>query len=315
MLGIAPFLKQISVLNAKPFVPKPVPIVVSTWSAGIAANKPAIKILKENGNALDAVEKGVRVTEAEINCCVGLNGKPDEFGKVTLDASIMQGNGKCGAVAMLQNIKHPISVARAVMEKSKHVLLVADGALNFALKNGFKKEKEYLEASSAKAYKHWLKKNGKQIDYRLGSNYNHDTIGMLALDKNGKMAGSCTTSGMAFKLHGRVGDSPIIGAGLFVDDNAGAATSSGVGEEVIRTAGCALIVECMRNGKSPEEACKIAIERVVEKSSNASELQVGFIAINKYGEVGAYALQKEFNYIINKLGSPMQNIEAKYYFT
>jgi N4-(beta-N-acetylglucosaminyl)-L-asparaginase len=321
------FLKQVSILTAgaalfkhntqahpKPLVKLPQAIVISTWDAGIAANKPAIKIIAEGGTALDAVEKGVRVTEAEINCCVGLNGRPDATGKVTLDASIMNGDGACGAVGMLQFIKHPISVARKVMEKSKHVFLVGDGAYQFALKNGFKNEWKGLEKSSDKEYKKWLKKNKPNANLKLGGNYNHDTIGMIAMDKFGQVAGSCTTSGMAFKLHGRLGDSPIIGAGLFADNDAGAATSSGVGEEVIRVAGCAIIVELMRQGKSPLEACKEVIERIASKRTNASEMQVGFIALNTAGDFGAYALQKGFEYTVNKLGQPHQLVKADYHF-
>jgi N4-(beta-N-acetylglucosaminyl)-L-asparaginase len=294
---------------------KPNGLVVSTWDAGVRANKAAWKIIAKNGNAIDAVEAGVKVTELENSCCVGLNGRPDREGFVTLDASIMNHQQQCGAVAMLQKIKHPISVARAVMEKSPHVLLVGDGAYQFAIKHGFKNEWKGLSKDSKKQYDKWLKKSKyKPIINIESGQYNHDTIGMIAIDKKENLSGSCTTSGMAFKLHGRVGDSPIIGAGLFVDNEVGAATSSGVGEEVIRIAGCSLIVEFMRNGDHPYEACKKAIERIVAKSpSKISEMQIAFIAINKQAQYGGYALQKGFQYAVKTDTSDLL-VDCDYYF-
>jgi N4-(beta-N-acetylglucosaminyl)-L-asparaginase len=201
----------------------------------------------------------------------------------------------CGSVAFLEHIMHPISVARLVMEKTPHVMLVGEGALKFALDHGFKKE-ELLTPESKKAWEEWLKTS----EYKPVVNWeNHDTIGMIALDAKGDLSGACTTSGMAYKLHGRVGDSPIIGAGLFVDNEVGAATSTGVGEEVIRICGSHLVVELMRQGNAPEDACRIAVERIVrnqpEKSKN---IQVGFLALNKHGEYGAYCLQPGFNYAV-----------------
>jgi N4-(beta-N-acetylglucosaminyl)-L-asparaginase len=203
-----------------------------------------------------------------------------------------------GSVACLENIVHPISVARAVMEKTPHVMLVADGALQFALSQGFKKE-NLLTPESEAEWKEWLKTS----EYKPKANIeNHDTIGMIALDMNGNLSGACTTSGMAFKMHGRLGDSPIIGAGLFVDNEVGAATATGHGEEVIRIAGCHTVVELMRQGLHPEEACKKAVQRIISSAKNRnkslSELQIGFIAINKKGEHGAYCLQKGFNYAV-----------------
>ncbi len=294
----------------------PMGVVISTWDAGKRANPIAWKILNKKGNALDAVEAGVKVTELENNCCVGLNGRPDRDGFVTLDASIMDYKHRCGSVAFLQNIQHPISVARAVMEKSPHVLLVGDGAFQFALQHGFKKYDNGLSKDSKKDYAKWLKKSKYLTVTNIESGeFNHDTIGMLALDFNKNLSGSCTTSGMAYKLHGRVGDSPIIGAGLFVDNEVGAATGSGVGEEVIRIAGAHLIVEFMRNGATPYEACKKAIERIVAKSpSKLKDIQVGFIAVDKLGRTGAYALQKGFVYTeTTEKGTHI--FKSDYYFT
>jgi N4-(beta-N-acetylglucosaminyl)-L-asparaginase len=273
------------------------PIVLSTWNFGLQANVEAWKILSNGGRALDAVEAGAKVPEADPNeTSVGYGGLPDRDGKVTLDACIMDENGNCGSVAFLQHIIHPISVARAVMEKTPHVMLVGEGALQFALANGFQKNK-LLTPKAEKAWKEWL----KEKKYKPVINVeNHDTIGIIALDASGNLSGACTTSGMAFKMHGRVGDSPIIGAGLYVDNEVGAATSTGVGEEVIRIVGCHLVVELMRQGRSPEEACKEAVNRILKKNAvKAKDIQVGFLALNKSGEYGAYCLQKGFNYAVH----------------
>jgi N4-(beta-N-acetylglucosaminyl)-L-asparaginase len=307
------------------------PLVISTWDAGIDANKGAWPILKQKGTALDAVEAGVKVTEASTNCCVGLGGRPDRDGHVTLDASIMDDKGRCGSVAALEYIKHPISVARAVMEKTPHVMLVGEGALQFALQQGFQKEWKGLSEESKKEYVKWLKKSEYKpvvnientgsktrpvaVPTKQGNQYNHDTIGMLALDDAGNLSGSCTTSGMAFKLRGRVGDSPIIGAGLMVDNEVGAAVATGVGEEVIRIGGCNLVVEFMRNGDDPETACRKAIERIVKKSpNNVKDMQVAFIAVNKDGSYGAYALQTGFNYAVQVSDESNVLMNAPYYF-
>ena len=286
------------------------PIVVSTWDFGIPANQEAWKTLFKGGRALDAVEAGVKIPEADPNNhTVGAAGYPDRDGHVSLDACIMDEKGNCGAVAAMEYIDHPISVARMVMEKTPHVLLVGEGATQFAVENGFKK-KVLLTAASEKAWKEWLKtadyKPEINIENKLyspkklpGNQYNHDTIGMLALDVAGNISGACTTSGMAWKLHGRVGDSPIIGAGLYVDNEVGGATSTGVGEEVIRNVGSFLVVELMRQGYKPEDACKEAVNRIIKKKPElAKTLQVGFLAINKKGEYGAYAIQKGFSFAV-----------------
>ena len=307
MLGSA-ILATGGVVRGAPAAVVGKPRVVSTWDFGVAANQGAWKVLSAGGSALDAVEAGVRIPEADLrNHSVGRAGYPDRDGHVSLDASIMDQAGNCGAVAAIEHIAHPISVARAVMEKTPHVLLVGEGALQFALEQGFPRE-ELLTPESEKAWKEWLKTakyspsiNSEVKDFRNlpGGARNHDTIGMLALDAHGNLSGACTTSGMAWKLRGRVGDSPIIGAGLYVDGEVGAATSTGVGEEVIRNCGSFLVVELMRQGRSPQDACREAVERIIRKKpATAKEIQVGFLAMNRAGEVGAWAIQKGFSYAV-----------------
>ena len=291
------------------------PIVISTWKEGIAANMAAWNILRVGGRALDAVEQGVMVTESSLNCCVGLGANPDRDGYVTLDSCIMDEFANCGSVAFLERIKHPVSVARRVMKKTPHVMLVGSGAQQFALAEGFPLESAELSESAKKAYENWLIKseykpvinieNSKNetafyAPHKLeNGNWNHDTIGMVAMDANGNLSGSCTTSGMGFKMRGRLGDSPIIGAGLFVDNEIGAATATGQGEDVIRICGSHLVVELMRQGLSPENACKKAVERIIKiKGASAKDIQVGFIAINKKGEYGGYCIQKGFDFAV-----------------
>jgi len=295
-------------------------VVISTWDFGQAANAEAWKVLGTGGRALDAVEKGVMVPEADPNNqSVGLGGRPDRDGRVTLDACIMDEHYRCGSVACLEHIVHAISVARLVMEKTPHVMIVGDGALQLALANGFKKE-NLLTPKSEKEWREWLKTNNyhpvKNIENQLpGGAKNHDTIGMVAMDGGGNLSGACTTSGLAYKLHGRVGDSPIIGAGLYVDNEVGAATSSGVGEEVIRIVGSHTVVELMRQGHDPETACKKAVQRIIDRSpATAKEVQVGFLALNKKGEFGAYALQQGFSYSVRS-GSEDKVYQAKFFYS
>ena len=269
------------------------PVVISTWKHGIAANEAAWKVLSNKGKALDAVEQGVSVSEADPNVTsVGYGSNPDRDGNLTLDASIMDEKGNCGAVGFLQHIMHPISVARKVMEETPHILLVGEGALKFALDKGFKKENLVTEEAIVR-WKAWMK--GHKYDPNYIDQHNHDTIGMVALDSDGNLSGACTTSGLSWKLHGRVGDSPIIGAGMYVDNSAGAAAATGKGEAVIKIAGSFLVVELMRQGKSPQEACELAVQRIAEKQ-NYKDFQVGFIALNKNGETGAYSIQKGFQF-------------------
>lgn len=272
------------------------PVVLSTWNHGLAANEAAWKVLSAGGRALDAVEKGVMVSEEDPKVSsVGKGGRPDRDGRVTLDACIMDDTGRCGSVAFLEHIVHPISVARLVMEKTPHVMLVGEGALKFALDQGFKKE-SLLTPESEKAWKEWMKTSNYQPVINIE---NHDTIGMVAMDAEGNLSGACTTSGLAWKMNGRVGDSPIIGAGLYVDNEVGAACATGVGETVIRKCGSFLIVELMRQGTSPTAACKEAVERIIKQEKNVKDIQVGFLAINKNGMTGAYAIQPGFNYAMN----------------
>ncbi|HEY9340787.1 MAG TPA: N(4)-(beta-N-acetylglucosaminyl)-L-asparaginase [Hanamia sp.] len=294
------------------------PIVVSTWDDGRKVNREAWKILSKKGRALDAVEAGAKYIEGTINCCIGLGGYPDRDGIVTLDSCIMDEHANCGAVGGLEQIRHPVSVARKIMETTPHILLVGKGAQQFALENGFKKEPAILSAEAKKAYENWLKKSEYHpeinIENKKGNgpfapsffedgSPNHDTMGLVALDASDNMSGAVTTSGMAFKIHGRVGDSPIIGAGLFVDNAIGAATSSGMGEEVIRICGTHLVVEYMRQGYSPEMACRKAIERIINRDrEKAKTIQVGFLALNKKGQYGAYAIQKGFVFSVKSNG-------------
>lgn len=324
MAGKGSFAEVIEKGTSSPVLDSP--IVISTWDFGIAANAAAWQVLKNKGRALDAVEQGVHVPEADPqNQSVGLGGLPDRDGRVTLDACIMDEFGNCGSVAALEYILHPISVARRVMEKTPHVMLAGDGALQFALEQGFKKE-NLLTAKSEKAWKEWLKtaKYEPQINIENklfspnklpGNQYNHDTIGMLAMDAAGNLSGACTTSGMAYKLHGRVGDSPIIGAGLYVDNEAGGAVSTGVGEEVIRNVGSFLVVELMRQGFPPEEACKEAVMRIIRKKpQTAKSIQVGFLAINKKGKYGAYAIQKGFSFAVCDQADQAMLIKSSSYY-
>lgn len=271
------------------------PVVASTWKFGIEANRAAWEILQNGGNALDAVEAGVRIPEADpSNHSVGYGGYPDRDGNVTLDACIMDGNAHCGSVAFLQHIKHPASVARKVMENTPHIMLAGEGALQFAMDQGFEKE-NLLTEEAKEVWEEWK----IESEYQPVPNIeNHDTIGMLALDSDGNMAGACSTSGLAFKMHGRVGDSPLIGSALFVDNEAGAATSTGDGEEIIRVAGCHLIVELMRQGYSPDAACRQAVQRILKNNPDPKNLQAGFLALSKNGEIGAFAVRKGFNYAV-----------------
>lgn len=288
------------------------PVLVSTWR-NTDANAAAWRVLNSNGHALDAVEQGARVPEANPkDTSVGYGGLPDREGIVTLDACIMDEKSNCGSVAFVQGFKHPVSIARLVMEKTPHVMLVGKGAEQFAASQGFKRE-NLLTKESEMAWKEWLKKSEYKPYHNPGQ---HDTIGILALDGNGNLSGACTTSGMAYKMHGRVGDSPIIGAGLYVDGEVGAATATGVGEEMIRIAGSHTIVELMRNGRSPQEACEEAVKRLISKrgEEKARELSVAFLALSRSGEVGAYSTNNVFEYTISSPDHQHVVIKSPSYF-
>lgn len=270
------------------------PMVISTWPHGMAANEAAWEVLMDSGRALDAVEKGVRVTELDPKVTsVGYGGFPDRDGIISLDACIMDEKGDAGSVTFLQHIKNPVSVARKVMELTPHVMLSGEGALQFALANGFEKEELHTDFSR-KSWENWKKRHTKiPVDAQ-----NHDTISMLAIDERGDLSGACTTSGTAFKYHGRVGDSPIIGAGLYVDNEIGAAGATGVGEVIMKILGSFSIVENMRHGYSPQEACEEAVQRALKKVPDARNMPVYFIALNKEGETGAYGTDASFHYAI-----------------
>ena len=274
------------------------PVIVSTHPVGMRANKEALKALQNNGSALDAVEAGARISEADPDDnYVGIGGLPDEQGNVTLDACIMDHNGDCGSVAFIQNIMHPVSVARKVMEDTKHVMLAGKGATQFAVSKGFK-EINLLTDDARKQWKDWEKNRIETTPHEPT-----DTVSILAQDKDGNMSGACTTSGWAYKMHGRVGDGPIIGAGLYVDNQVGSAAVTGLGEEIIKACGSFLVVEFMRQGYGPSEACEQTLKRVIDKyNGNPKDFQMAFVALRKDGKTGAACLKWSFEYAVTKGG-------------
>ena len=286
-----PKLVDISEIAEKKF-----PFVLSTWNVP-QASKIAGNELDSGINALDAAVKGVAYEEANIkNTTVGKGGAPDRDGKVTLDACVMNHNSNCGAVLAVENITHVAALAKDVMEKTPHVILAGNGARKFALEQGYTSE-NLLSDESKKAWKKWLEKGKFEAEINIE---NHDTIGMLCYDSSGNLSGACTTSGLAYKMQGRVGDSPIIGSGLYIDNEVGGAVATGLGEEVIKTVGSFLIVELMRQGHSPQKACEIAIQRILEKQNGVPDFQVAYIATNKKGEIGSYSIHKGFSYTFYK---------------
>ena len=285
-----------------------VPLVVSTWRNGVQANASAWEVITNNGKAIDAVEAGVRIVEDDPeDMSVGYGGRPDREGNVTLDACIMDEQGRCGSVCALQHIRNPISVARRVMEDTPHVILAGSGALQFALQKGFQRE-NLLTERAKKGWKEWL----ETAQYMPVINIeNHDTIGMLAIDGFGDISGACSTSGMAYKMYGRVGDSPIIGAGMFCDNEVGGAVATGTGELVLRTLGSFLAVELMRNGANPQEAVEETIHRIIKKTPDYEQHQIGFLAIDKKGAVGAWSIQPGFNFAVHdQTGSQLIDAES-----
>ena len=273
------------------------PIILSTWAHGLPANDAGWKVLQNGGSSMDAAEAGARIPEADpTSTSVGLGGLPDEQGNVTLDACVMDSTGNAGSVAFLQNIKHPVSVARKVMEDTKHVMLVGEGARQFAVSQGFE-EMDLLTDESREAWEKWKKKRREMTPHET-----HDTISVLVQDKNGDLAGACTTSGWAYKLHGRVGDSPIIGAGLFVDNEIGCVAATGLGEEVIKPTGSFLVVELMRQGYDPTAACKEALHRVIKAHNGNPDFQIAYIAIRKDGKIGSACIKWSFEYALARGG-------------
>ncbi|AZQ42775.1 N(4)-(beta-N-acetylglucosaminyl)-L-asparaginase [Nonlabens ponticola] len=266
------------------------PISICTWGF-VDANAAAGRALENGNNALDAAIKGVNVEEKDLkNTTVGNGAAPDREGNVTLDASVMDHQGNCGSVVYVQDIQNVASLAREVMDHSPHVMLAGDGAYQFAINRGFKKQ-NLLTDNSKNQYREWLKTSKYKPVINIE---NHDTIGVICRDINGNLSGACSTSGLAYKMPGRVGDSPIIGAGLYVDNEIGAAAATGLGEEIMKTVGSFLIVELMRNGKSPQEACEEAVKRTAKRAANPEDFQVAYIAMNKAGETGYYSLQQGF---------------------
>lgn len=307
----------------------PEPITIATWPFGRSAVAAAMKVLAKGEPALDAALAGAQAVEDDlsIRTSVGFGSLPDRLGRLTLDACLMDGRTlQCGAVACVEHIKHPAALARRVMEKTPHVLLVGEGAKWFGLQQGFPLEVPY----TAESIKEWLdnhpdvkKKGGAPPkDNKEGkcgadvinvNEFNHDTVTVLSLDAKGHLGGVCTTSGLAYKLPGRVGDSPIIGAGLYVDDEAGAAGATGVGEEIIRINGSAFIVEQMRAGKTPQEACELACKRANAAAGRRGvhPAQVAFLALSPKGEVGAACTEKtDFKYAVGR-GEKVELLQAK----
>ena len=283
-------------------------VMVSTWDFGAAANAAGVEARRNGGSAVDMVEAGGKVAEAdESNSSVGLGGMPDRDGHVTLDACVMTWAGDVGAVCALEDVVHAISVARAVMEKTPHTMLVGMGARAFAVDQGFPTQ-NLLTPRAEAAWREWLitaqyapRANSENTDWRAmpGGPGNHDTIGLLAIGADNRMAGACTTSGMSYKMRGRVGDSPIIGAGLYVDDEVGGATATGVGEDVVRVAGAHSVVEAMRHGLDPTAASRAVIERLARlRGTKVAASQVALLALDKQGRAGAFALQPGFTYAV-----------------
>jgi N4-(beta-N-acetylglucosaminyl)-L-asparaginase len=273
------------------------PLIVSTWPFGKPSNEAALKVLLQGASILDAVEQGIWVTESDAaNRSVGLGGLPNAAGVVQLDSCIMSGPGhRAGGVAALEGIRHPISAARRVMEKTPHVLLVGEGARMFALEEGL----EAVEVDTRERYDAWRKQRAAQKSKAQGQpKGNHDTIALLVLGADGNIAGGCSTSGLAGKLPGRVGDSPIIGSGLYVDNEVGAAGATGVGENVMRYCGSFLVVEYMRQGLHPQDACLETIRRIARQDPKGVDLSINFVALDKKGRYGAAGTGKGFQYSV-----------------
>ena len=282
------------------------PVVISTWAFGMAANDAAWRVLSSGGTALDGVVAGASQCEEDPEVdSVGLGGLPDADGEVTLDACVMDHRGECGSVAGMKRIVHAARVARRVMEVTPHVMLVGEGATRFALSQGFV-ETNLLTPRAARAYEDW-KRTGIRPPPRHGTPQptDHDTIGLLALDTRGVIAGACTTSGRAFKLPGRVGDSPIIGSGLFVDAAVGGASATGTGEEIMKVCGSFAIVENMRRGMAPEEAVADVLGRVARRRGGNTDTDVSFIALRADGHAAGGSLrpQTKFQYALFRPGS------------
>jgi N4-(beta-N-acetylglucosaminyl)-L-asparaginase len=283
------------------------PVVIATWPFGLPAVRAAWRVLGGGGAALEAaVEAATSCEDDESVDSVGYGGLSDASGEVTLDASVMDHRARCGSVACLRRIRHAAKVARAVMERTPHVMLAGDAATAFALAHGFP-EDNLLSPRAAEAYARWrAEREGApsagpapstvaQPRVNDPPDHSHDTIGILAVDSSGVPGGACTTSGRAFKLPGRVGDSPIIGAGLYVDGKVGAATATGVGEEVIRVCGSFAAVDLMRRGAEPAEALAEVLRRV-EATRAGRDVDVSLLALRNDGAWAGMTLRAETNF-------------------
>lgn len=271
------------------------PVIVSTWPFGKAANDVAMATLQDGGDILDAVEQGIRVPEADPdNHSVGLGGTPKARGVVQLDACIMDGrNYNAGSVAAISDIAHPITVARMVMERTKHVMLAGEGARDFALSQGLEAV-NMLTEDRRQRWEEW-----KKTQEEMSLEESHDTISLLGLTADGALAGGCSTSGWGYALHGRVGDSPILGSGLYVDGEVGAAGGTGLGENVMRYCATFAIVDLMSRGAHPQEACVEVIERIGRKDPlKPSEMSLNFVALDRQGRHGAAGTDAGFRYAV-----------------
>ena len=270
------------------------PLFVSTWPFGKPANEEALRVFQSGGSLLDAIEKGIGVAESDVsNSSVGIGGIPNAAGVVQLDACIMEGKGhRAGSVGALEGILHPIAVARRIMEKTRHVMLVGAGAREFALQEGFAS----IELLTEGQRQEWLKWKERESARKNQGQKGHDTIAMVGISPDGEVCGGCSTSGLAYKLPGRVGDSPILGSGLYVDNEVGAAGATGVGENVMRYCGSYQVVEFMRQGMSPEKACVETIRRIAKIDPKGFDLSINFIAVDKRGRFGAAGTGSGFQF-------------------
>ena len=292
------------------------PVVLATWPFGQIATKTALPFLEAGKPALDAALAGAQAVEDDPSVqSVGYGGLANRIGTITLDACVMEGKTlACGAVAGVENIRHVAALARRVMEKTPHVMLVGEGARLFAVQEGFALETLLTPESVAQWYKTRPKPKDKADEQQTSVDLaptgtfpsdSHDTVTVLALDRAGNLGGVCTTSGLAHKMPGRVGDSPIIGAGLYVDNEAGAAGATGVGEEILRVGASLLIVEAMRAGKAPQAACELAVQRVNAAAARRGvhPARVAFLALDPKGRIGAAATQgSKFQYAVGRSG-------------
>ena len=295
-LLISPLVKSEMVIPNLPSKSKET-IFLSTWNHGVPANKKAYEVIDSGGSLIDALEKGANISESNPkNTSVGLGGMPDRDGHVTLDAAMMDGKGNAGCVCFLEGFENPINIARKVMEETPHVLLAGEGAAQFARSQGFK-EIELLTPETKKAWQEWRKEAKYSPEVNVE---NHDTIGLVGLHK-GEVAAACTTSGLAFKMRGRVGDSPILGAGLFADEEVGACSATGLGEYVLKSQTSFLVLELMRQGKTAEQACRIALERIKTKFLDPNpdlEFQVGLVVIGINGDYAGYSIVPGYQYAL-----------------